>query len=289
MEVLMKRFQLVTIAVVVMLLMLSCATIGGRENNNNNDQNQPNQEQNTNTQEDQTDEGDNSNQEDTAGDNNNEKDKNEESDTPPTTGGDLDGSLWETEFGKLLESGSLVMESNQSNSDGETVGTILTIWFTNTTADEILVTVPCGLVFIPTTTDEQALMMVQPLEVSLAAGESAEYTPFVVCIEVNAPAPAFNSGYTIGYLAEEDLLAFAECICGEQLVVESMDSVGVQFAAWSIATQGDFLSLATEEGAAFEDFMEGMDLDEFGEMITEMMSMFGGEWLDRCGITVGEE
>jgi hypothetical protein len=294
MEVLMKRLKLVTIAVVVMTLILACATFGGDDNNNNN-QNQPNQEQNDSNQGDQNVEGNNNSQENTAGNNNNEeekdKDENGGSDTPPTTGSDINGSLWETDFGKLLESGSLVMESNNANSDGETVGTILTVRFTNPSNEEILITLPCGLVFIPTESDDQALMMVQPLEVNLAAGESAEFSPYVVCIEVNASAPSLNTGYTIGYLAEEDLLAFAECLCGEQLSTElgSMDSVGVQFATWTIATQGDFLSLSAEEGAALEEYMEGMNLDEFSEMMTEMMGMFGNEWLDRCEITVGEE
>jgi hypothetical protein len=295
MEVLMKRFQLVAIALVVMTLMLACATIGIGEDNNNNNQNQPNQEQNTNTQENQTDEGSDNSQEDSAGNNDDEedkdKDKNEESDTPATTGGGVEGSLWETDFGKLLESGSLVMESNNANVDSETVGTILTIQFTNPTNDEILVTVPCGLVFTPTETEEQALMMIQPLEVSLAAGESAEYTPYVVCIDMAAPAPALNSGYTIAYLAEEELLVFAECICGQELSTElgSMDSTGVQFATWSITTGGDVMNIVGEEGAAVEEFMEGMELDEFAEMFADLFSTFGGEWLDRCGITVGEE
>jgi hypothetical protein len=284
----MKRFQLVTIAVLVMILMLACATIGGGDNNNNSNQNQPNQEQNDNTQEDQTNEGNENSQENNTGENEKDKDDN---DTPPAGGSDVDATLWETDFGKLLETGSLVMEDNKANVDSETVGTILTVQFTNPSNDEILVTLPCGLVFTPTETDEQALMMIQPLEVSLLAGESAEFTPFVVCIDMGAPAPALNSGYTIGYLAEEDLLTFAECICGEELSSElgSMDSMGVQFAAWSITTGGDVTSLVEEEGGAAEEFMEGMELDEFVDMFAELFNTFGGEWLDRCGITVGGE
>lgn len=287
----MKRFQLVTTAVIIMILMLACATIGlgGDENNNVENQNQSNMQNSNNSQENQTITENDSNADASMGED--QKDNNDESDSTSSDSGEADGSLWNTAFGQLLESGNLVMESNESNSDGETVGPILTVQFTNPSNDEILVSLPCGLVFVPTETDEQALMMVQPLEVSLPVGESAEFTPFVVCIDMGAPAPAQNSGYTIGYLAEEDLLAFAECLCGQEIntALGSMDSMGVQFAAWSIATGGDVMSLVGEEGAAYEEFLEGMELGEFADMMTDMFSTFGGEWLDRCGITVGEQ
>lgn len=285
----MKRTKIALAVGMVLLLTLACATFGGGDQQNNNAANQEqNQEQNNNAQntEDNSSGG-------SAGDNqaNSDTEAEDKDDQPPDSGAELEGALWETEFGKLLSSGDLAIEGVEANSDYETVGTILTVQFTNLSSDEILVTLPCGLVFVPTTTEEQELMMIQPMEVSLGAGESAEFSPYVVCIEMNAPAPERSSGYTLGYLASEDMLTFAECICGEQLSSElgSMDSVGVQFAAWSISTGGDILSLIEEESGSFEQYLEGLEGDQLVEQITQMMEMFGGEWLDRCGITLEEQ
>lgn len=283
----MKQTKLILIIGIVTILILACATIGGGGNQNNTNQanNSQNQEQD-NTQ----DLPDEANQ---PADNDQSQNQGEGtgSDTPdssPEADSELDAALWETEFGKLLASGDLAVEGIQANSeDSDTVGTILTVQFVNLGNDEIIVSLPCGLVFIPSETDEQALMMIQPLEITLAVGETAEFTPYVVCIELAAPAPAYTSTYTIGYLESDQLLAFAECVCGEEIddFVGSMDPLGVQFAAWTVATQGDFTGLIEDEAAAAGEFLEGIEGSEAVTAMFEMMSTFSSEWLDRCGFT----
>lgn len=279
-----------------MILMLACATIGlGGDQDNNT---QTNQEQNISQNEndnlqDQNNQEINNHQND-IDENNREENNNDQTEDqnekPPETGVESSDDLWNTEFGALLASGDLVIEDVHATTDYETIGPILVIRVTNLSSDEIIVSVPCGLVFSPNDSDEQALMMIQPLEISLAAGETAEFTPFVVCIEVAAAAPEVNSGYTIGYLESEDLLTFAQCICGQQFdtSAESLDTVGIQFAAWTVATGDDLLSLAAEEDSSFQEFLDEMEASGMGDMISEMMTMFGSEWLDRCGITLEE-
>ncbi len=196
----------------------------------------------------------------------------------------------ETEFGQQLNSGDITLDGIQANSqESDTFGPILTIQLTNPGTDEVIVTLPCGLVFTPSDADNQPLMMVQPLQVTLAAGETQEVTPYVVCIDVGTAAPNFNNTYTVGSLVDiEQLLKYAECICNEELSDEigSMDGVGVQFAAWTITTGGDF-SQAIEAGGAMAEFFEeeyGEEMEEMVEILTEMMSLFSADWLERCEI-----
>jgi hypothetical protein len=268
----MKRFQIYLTIGLVMTIILACSVFGGDQNTNQNDQqNQNNTQQDQNT------------------DNNQTQDDNQDNNL--TGGNDGDDPLWDTDFGKLLASGDLEIVDISANADEETVGEILTIQLTNNGKEDIVVMLPCGLVFAPTNSDEQALMLVQSLEISLAVGETAEFTPFVVCIEMAALAPAMSSGYTISHLEDGDLLALAECLCGQQISrdIDSMDSVGVQFAAWTIATGGDPLSLLGEEDtSAMAEFINEMEASGMGEMVNEMLDMFGGEWLDICGIRVEE-
>lgn len=207
-------------------------------------------------------------------------------DTSPT----LDPLLGEMEFFQLLDSGGLNLEGIQANSDeADTYGPILTLQLTNPGTEEVVISIPCGLVFVPGDDQYQRLMMVQPLEVELAPGETQSSTPYVVCIDVSASAPEYNETYSIGTLADNpDLLKFAECICNQELGddLASMDGLGVQMAAWSISTGGDFANLSDEEGAMADLFEEefGEDIDEMLSQFTEMFASFGGEWLERCEI-----
>jgi hypothetical protein len=291
MEDMMNKTKLVLLVGMVMALMLACATFGGGDNQNNNQSNQQNQnEQNNDNKDNQENQNNNNADNNEENKNDNNAGNNDDEDTPPDVDLDLDPSFSGTEFGELLASGDLVIGGITANSDYDTVGTILTVQFTNTSNGEIIITLPCGLVFVPTGSDEQELMMIQPMDIELAAGETAEFTPYVVCIEMAAPAPQTNSVYSIGYLSADDLLTFAECICGVQLSSDnaSMDAMGVQFAAWSVATGGDIMGIIEEEGGSFMEYMEGIEASEMLEMVTQMMDMFGGQWLDRCGITLEE-
>lgn len=206
-----------------------------------------------------------------------------------TTGGD-DGSLGE--FERALEDGSVLLEGIEANEDGETSGTILTVRLTNPSTEEILLEFPCGLVFFPEDPSLQPLMMIQPLEIALPVGGSAEVNPYVVCIDVGTSAPPLASSYTVGTITNNaDLLTLADCVCREDLSqdLDGMGNVGVQFAAWQIQTGGDIAPYLEEEAGAVSDFMEGSGLGEMAQMLLDMMVQSSAYWLDQCGIeAVGE-
>jgi hypothetical protein len=188
---------------------------------------------------------------------------------------------------QLLESGAISLNGVQGNSDGETAGPVLTMSLTNPGTDEIVVDIPCGLVFAPSESDTQPMMVVQPLQVSLLAGETKEVTPFVICVDIAAAAPSTSSTYTIGYIAADDMLKFAECVCNEDLGIDPENALGVQFAAWTIQVQGDFSTLFSgEDTNALAEYYPGEDLEELAEMLQEMMAMYSQSWLDKCGIVI---
>ena len=276
----MNRGKNIILVIALMAFMFACSTLesGGNTNedvNDNNEQSQNNAEQDNG--EDQ-----NANDVDTAP---------EDDADSAADGMDLGAGLDDTEFGMLLADGSLIIEDIQSNTDGETVGNILTVHFVNQSDDEIQVALPCGLVFLPEDPEEQPLMLVQPIEVDLAPGEEADLKPYVVCADLQTSAPALGSGYSIGYIENEDLLVFAQCVCEEELSSDltSFDSIGVQFATWSISIDGDlagFVENSDEEVTI--DMLEGMQMDEFLDYFSEMLTLFGGEWLERCGVSFEE-
>ncbi len=199
------------------------------------------------------------------------------------------------DFFQQIDNGVITIEGVLANSEDEdTFGQIMTLQLTNPGTEEVIVTVPCGLVFTPSDEENQRMMMVQPLEVSLAAGETKSPTPYVVCIDVDAGAPKFNNTYSIGSLVDNpDLLKFAQCICNQELSTElgSMDGVGVQMAAWSVSVGGDFSNIL-EENSAMADMLEqefGDSLGEAMDQFRQMVSMFGDEWLDECEIELEKE
>jgi len=196
----------------------------------------------------------------------------------------------ELEFLQQVQQGVVTVGGVLANSqDEDTFGQILTLQLTNPGTEEVIVTVPCGLVFEPSDAVNQRLMMVQPLEVALAAGETQSPTPYVVCIDLAAAAPSFNQAYSLGSLADNpDLLKLAECVCNKELSTEldSFDGVGVQMAAWSVSVGGDFSQVMEDEDATAnmlgDDF--GGSMDEAMDAFMQMMSMFGDEWLKTCEI-----
>ncbi len=200
-------------------------------------------------------------------------------------------SLGETDFGKLLISGSLEIAGIEAVADEETVGEILAVHFINRSNDDIQVLLPCGLIFLPDDSDNQPLMLVQPLEVSLAAGEEVTLEPFVVCADLGTAAPGLGSGYTIGYMEDEKMLSFAECICGEDVdtTIGSLDAFGIQFATWSISIDGDISNLIDSSGdSAMAVMMGDMTIDEFNSYFSGILDTFGNEWLNRCDIVIEE-
>jgi len=278
----MKRSKLIVAAALLIMFMLACSTLGVGGDDNNNESADLEQIQDNNN--------DQGNEESQAPENSNQAAA-EEEDINSFDTIILDASLENTEFGRLLASGDLFIGDNKANADQETVGQILTLHFVNQSKGDIQVALPCGLVFVPDDENQQPLMLVQPLEVNLAAGEEADLQPYVVCADLGTAAPDVGSGYSIGYLEDGKLLQFAQCVCGEEISSDlgSLDSVGIQFATWSISVDGDMLSLfeGVEDDSVLNEMTGGMLPEEFVEYFSGILEVFGSEeWLTKCGINL---
>jgi hypothetical protein len=195
--------------------------------------------------------------------------------------------------------GEAVLDNVVSTSDGDTEGRILTVQVTNPTTNELLVTIPCGLIFNPSPgSDEQRLMVIQQDSATVPPGESADFTPYVVCIDSSNAVPATGSTYQIGDMATGDLLALAQCICDETLAdIEVdpsafLDQFGLQLAVWAVS-----------DGLSFDEMFEAMEeaegalgqigIEEYGEGledllggITDIFQAGGQEWLEKCDIEI---
>ncbi|HEY46623.1 MAG: hypothetical protein AMJ88_10890 [Anaerolineae bacterium SM23_ 63] len=198
-----------------------------------------------------------------------------------------------------VQFGDASIEYVESISEDETSGQILTVQVTNPTTGEIVVTIPCGLIFDPgPESDEQRLMVIQEASASLLPGEEATLTPYVICIDSSNAIPESGSTYHVGVMATGDLLKLAQCICKETLVdiemdpLAFMDQFGLQFAVWTVS-----------DGLSFEEMFEGMEeaggaLGEISaeDFTEEMEELFGGvmeifqgvgqDWLERCQIEI---
>ena len=175
----------------------------------------------------------------------------------------------------------------------------MTVQITNPGNDEVLVTIPCGLIFKPETgRDEQQLMVIQQTSATIPPGDSANLTPYVICIESNKAVPETGSTYQVGVMATGDLLKIAQCICNETLVdietdpLAAMDQLGLQFSVWMVS-----------DGLSMDEMIEGMEeaegaLGQIGATglpegmedlvggLMEMFQDFGQDWLEKCDIEI---
>ena len=199
----------------------------------------------------------------------------------------------------FLQLGEAVLDGVVSTSEGETEGRILTVQITNPGNDEVLVTIPCGLIFKPEPgRDEQQLMVIQQASATIPPGESADLTPYVICIESSKAVPESGSAYQVGVMATGDLLKLAQCICNETLVdietdpLAAMDQIGLQFYVWMVS---DGLSMdemvagmEEAEGALGQigatGLLEGME--ELVGGLMELFQDFGQDWLEKCDIEI---
>ncbi len=199
--------------------------------------------------------------------------------------------------------GGAVLDEVISVAEGNTSGPILTVRVTNPTSAPIEVTIPCGLIYQPDDdSGEQRLMVIQAVSITLAAGETGELSPYVVCIDADRSIPSTGSAYYVGSLASGDLLKLAQCLCMEALITDFdadpmgyMESMSVQFAVWSAAggisleTMGESLDEAEGAmGALGQSELMGEFEEMFGGM-SEFFGMMGGDWLEKCGIEIKPE
>jgi hypothetical protein len=182
----------------------------------------------------------------------------------------------------------------EANADGETQGPILTVQLTNPENQEVLIEIPCGLIFAPeTAADEQRLMSIQPASAVVPGGGTSQIEPYVICIDASRAAPSLGTTYEVGEMASGDLLKLAECVCQEDLSAsDEMDlgfgSVGVQFAVWAVSSDMNFEEMLADEGGG-EGALDDVLGEQGGELLGLMQDLLlapAQEWLDRCGIEV---
>ncbi len=203
----------------------------------------------------------------------------------------VDPSLDQTALGQRIKSGDMIIELIESTGGG-TQGKIIEIVLINQSGEEIFFEIPPGLVFSPVSSDEQDLMVLDGEIVTLDPGETIVLSPYVICIESSASTPSSGSAYEIGYLADGDLLAFAECVDRETDGDLGEDDISLQLAAWSIANQGQILAMPEGSEDLEGAFSELIDMWEFSgllESMTEMMGAMSEEWIQRCDISLGGE
>lgn len=182
---------------------------------------------------------------------------------------------------------------------GGVSGRLMQLSVTNPSTEEIIATIPCGLVFEPAVPGEQRMMVVQPELIQLAAGETATLQPYVMCIDSDLDAASVGAGYSVGTYASADLLKLAECVCQHDLDAEidpATGGFGLQLAVWSVA-DGTPLAEVEAELEAMQAMMEQF-MGEDGEGPegmggAEMESMMGlmsvsaedvSMWYEECDL-----
>jgi hypothetical protein len=186
--------------------------------------------------------------------------------------------------------GELVVDQIATNGTGFT-GPALDVQVSNPTAGSILITIPCGFIFAPEDDGLQQLMTVQEASAEIPANGEATVTPYVVCTQADRHGPEEGSIYSLGEMAQGDLLLLAQCVCREGLGagLDSMEGVNVQFAAWMAAgdiSLDEMLQGAGGSGGALGDTLGGEFGPEFDQMLEQVGVLFAPaeEWLTRCGI-----
>jgi hypothetical protein len=186
--------------------------------------------------------------------------------------------------------GELVVDQIATNGTGFT-GPALDVWVSNPTAGSIVITIPCGFIFAPEDDGLQQLMTVQEASAEIPANGEATVTPYVVCTQADRDGPEEGSSYSLGEMAQGDLLLLAQCVCGEELGadLDPMEGVNVQFAAWMAAEDmslDEMLQGAGGSGGALGDTLGGEFGPEFDQILEALMALYAPaeEWLTRCGI-----
>jgi hypothetical protein len=169
-----------------------------------------------------------------------------------------------------LKLDSLVVDSNGS----DFYGPILTLQLTNPGTKQVLVNVPCGLIFVPDDDTMQRLMVIQPVSATVSPKGPSTLKPFVICIDDSKHAPANAATYKLGNMATGDLLQLAACACTQHLSVNAdlNQEFGLQVAVWH-TNDPKFPSEITNS--------------PLGPALQPMMPLFlasANGWLTKCGL-----
>jgi hypothetical protein len=145
---------------------------------------------------------------------------------------------------------------------------------TNPGTTDVLVNIPCGLIFQPDDNTQQRLMVVQPVSATVAGKTAAALKPFVICIDDSKHAPANAATYQLGTMATGDLLQLAACACGQPLTVRAdlNREFGLQVAVWHTSDPK---------------FPGEITNSPLGPALQPLMPLFLGAangWLTKCGL-----
>jgi hypothetical protein len=141
-------------------------------------------------------------------------------------------------------------------------------------------------------TDEQNMMVLDAIEVTLQPQETVVLSPYVICIQAEAAVPSSGASYQLGYLESDVLLDFAQCVDEEADGTLSQDDLSLQIAVWTITSGGNELEMPELTGiddGALTELME--ELEAFTDMMEELEGVsteIGDEWLQRCDISVDD-
>jgi hypothetical protein len=182
-----------------------------------------------------------------------------------------------------IESGNLTIDNVPVIEADTATGPVLSIVISNPGTKDMDTHIPCGLILEPSVEGEQRMMVIQENDLTVPAGDSTSTDVFVACIDSDQSAPSGAGGYTVGTMAEGDLLTLAQCLCAQNIEAQASTDVtrlmAIQFAIWSVS---DGLSLSEDMAGD-----AGGALGAYGEF----MQMFMGsvipqaeEILTQCGM-----
>ncbi len=201
----------------------------------------------------------------------------------PVTGG-------ATDLARQLEAGWVAAPDIHATG-GDIQGPVMVARIVNLRDEEVTVTLPCGLLFEPQDEGEQRMMVIQEASATLGAGEEAELTPYVICIDSERAAPGENSAYVVGSMAMGDVLTLAQCLCQQDLegMLDPTAPLAIQFAVWMASEGKTYSDMLEEEGGegALGDLLGG----EAGQLVQGLLAAVEGPamtWLERCGVTLGD-
>lgn len=196
--------------------------------------------------------------------------------------------LAENSLQNLVSNGAVeVVEISGSATELGFVGEVMNVVVKNLSDDTVEVKIPCGTIFMPDDASIQQMMVIQPVSVVLAAGESATITPFVVCIQSSNGSPSPGDSYTLGSSADGDLLQLADCFCRNDIDPQAdfTDLFSVQFATWMVTDQLDLSALSDSSFDAISG--DNPELSQLMNNFTSILAPDAQSWLDRCNITIG--
>jgi hypothetical protein len=174
-----------------------------------------------------------------------------------------------------LKAGQLKLDSITVDSNGaDFYGPILSVQVTNPGSQDVLTTIPCGLIFVPDDNSQQRLMVLQPISAVVAAKSPAVLKPFVDCIDDSKHAPANASTYQLGTMASGDLLKLAACACTQPLSINAdlNREFGLQVAVWHTSDPK---------------FPSEITTSLIGPALQPLMPLFlasANAWLTKCGL-----